>query len=111
MESNVKFVRDSSKIANLELYRTNLTILFLLQSKKNRTNFGTVPYKFDIPFHITVQKITLILELYRTNLTFLLLLRSQKITLILELYRTNLTILFILQSKKITIILELYRTN
>ena len=23
------------------------------------SNFGTIPYKFDIPFHITVQKITL----------------------------------------------------
>jgi len=23
------------------------------------SNFGTIPYKFDIPFHIKVQKITL----------------------------------------------------
>ena len=37
-------------------YKFDIPFLFTVQ--KNHTNFGTIPYKFDIPFRITVQKIT-----------------------------------------------------
>jgi len=71
MKRNVKFVRYSSKITNLDnnWWSGSGDTLWCVWLVRRVENFRTLPYKSDIPFHITVQISRCQIPTTNTNIT------------------------------------------